>query len=181
VTESSGLERPLTLRPPRAEDATPLFEAIRESRLELMRWMSWCHSEYGVEDAAKWIARSAAARETGAEHNFLAVDARSRILGTCGLNQIRPEYRLANLGYWIRTSATGSGVATEIVVRLADFAFRETDLARLEIVVAVDNVASRRVAEKSGAIFEGVASDRIFIHGAAHDAAMYALLRSRRS
>jgi ribosomal-protein-serine acetyltransferase len=181
VTESSSVERPLTLRPPRAEDAALVFEGIRESRPELMKWMSWCHAGYGIEDAAEWIARSVASYETGAEHNFLVVDAASRILGTCGLNQIRPDNRLANLGYWIRTSATGSGVATEAVVRLAEYAFRETDLARLEIVVAVDNAASRRVAEKSGAIFEGVAGDRIFIHGAHTDAAMYALLRSRRS
>jgi RimJ/RimL family protein N-acetyltransferase len=148
---------------------------------ELSTWMSWCHAGYGLEDAAAWIARSSAAKETASEHNFLVLDAASRILGTCGLNQIRPENRLANLGYWIRTSATGSGVATEAVGRLAEYAFRETDLVRLEIVVAADNPGSRRVAEKSGAIFEGIAHDRIFIHGAHTDAAMYALLRSRRS
>jgi len=169
--------RPLSIRPPRIEDAGPLYEAIHESRAELSTWMSWCHAGYGPEDAASWIERSIAAGASGSEHNFLVLDAGSQILGTCGLNQIRPENRLANLGYWVRSSAAGSGVAAEAVALVAEYAFRETDLARLEIVVAVDNARSRRVAEKAGATFECVARDRIFIHGANVDAAMYVLLR----
>jgi ribosomal-protein-serine acetyltransferase len=96
-----------------------------------------------------------------------------------GLNQLRPEHRLANLGYWVRTSATGRGVATAAVRQLARFAFRETDLIRLELVVAADNAASHRVAEKADALREGPAHDRLYIHGKAHDAVVYALLRSR--
>lgn len=199
MTANARVERPLSLRPPRAEDAQPLLDAIRESMTELSTWMSWCHAGYGLEDSAQWIARTLAAGGGGGgggvggvgavgavgvvappEHNFVILDAGSRILGTCGLNQIRPENRLANLGYWVRTSAAGNGVATEAVGRIAEYAFARTDLARLEIVVAVDNAGSRRVAEKAGAIFEGVARDRIFIHGAHTDAAMYVLLRSER-
>ena len=70
-------------------------------------------------------------------------------------------------------------MATAAVGKLAEFAFRETDLARLEIVVDLGNVASHRVAVKSGALREGVAHDRLYAHGASHDAVVYALLRSR--
>jgi len=174
------VRRPLSIRPPRPEDAGPLYEAIRESKEELSAWMSWCHAGYGPADAASWIERSVAAGSTGSEHNFLVLDADAEILGTCGLNQIRPENRLANLGYWVRASAAGRGVASEAVSLVADYAFGKTDLARLEIVVAVDNARSRRVAEKAGAVFECVARDRIFLHGAHVDAAMYVLLRSLR-
>jgi len=174
------VQRPLSIRPPRPEDAGPLYEAIHESRAELSTWMSWCHPAYGLDDAASWIERSIEAGATGSEHNFLVLGAGSEILGTCDVNQIRPENRLANLGYWIRSSAAGCGVATEAVSMVAGYAFRETDLARLEIVVAVDNVRSRRVAEKAEAIFECVARDRIFIHGTNVDAAVYVLLRSAR-
>lgn len=70
-------------------------------------------------------------------------------------------------------------MATAAVRELAQFAFRETDLARLEIVVALGNVASHRVAMKVGALPEGVAHDRLYAHGRSHDAVVYALLRSR--
>ena len=170
----------IRLRPPRLADASELLAAIDESREELSRWMTWCHPEYGLADSRAWIRRSAAARRRNAAYEFVIEDAGDgRILGTCGLNQIRPESRLANLGYWVRSSEAGRGVATAAVLAIAEFAFHGTDLARLEIVVAVDNEASRRVARKAGAIFEGIARDRIFLAGGASDAAMNVLLRSR--
>lgn len=167
------------LRRPELSNAEEVLEAIRESSREISRWMIWCHPAYGLRDARAWIARGRTGRRTGLEHDFLVVDRRGRILGACSLNQIRPEHRLANLGYWIRTSAAGQGIATAAVRKIAAFAFRETDLARLEIVVAVKNRASRRVAEKAGAICEGIARDRLFFGGRQQNAVMYVLLRRR--
>jgi RimJ/RimL family protein N-acetyltransferase len=141
--------------------------------------MPWCHATYSLDESKAWIAHCDAAWNEGTEYNFAIADQADRILGGCGLNQIRVEHRVANLGYWVRTSATRTGVATAAVRKLAQFAFRETDLARLEIVVALDNVASHRVAMKVGALREGVAHDRLYAHGRSHDAVVYALLRSR--
>ena len=50
-------------------------------------------------------------------------------------------------------------------------------LIRLEIVVAVGNLASHRVAEKVGAVSEGTLRRRILLHGAARDATMFSLTR----
>lgn len=60
---------------------------------------------------------------------------------------------------------------------LADWVFDNTELQRLEIVVAVGNATSQRVAEKAGALREGVLRARLRIHGAFHDAVMYSLVR----
>jgi len=97
-------------------------------------------------------------------------------LGGCGLNYLDRFNRRANLGYWVRASETGRGVATRAVRLLIDWAARETDLDRLEIVVALDNNASLRVAEKAGAVREGVLRHRLWIHGVAHDAAVFSIL-----
>jgi ribosomal-protein-serine acetyltransferase len=48
------------------------------------------------------------------------------------------------------------GIATVAVRLIARFGFEDLDLQRLELLIAVDNAASRRVAEKVGATFEGV-------------------------
>jgi RimJ/RimL family protein N-acetyltransferase len=64
---------------------------------------------------------------------------------------------------------------------IADFAFRETDLLRLEIVCALGNVASQRVAERAGAVREGVLRHRLLLHGEPVDAVMYSLVRPTRS
>ncbi len=85
--------------------------------------------------------------------------------------------RLAKLGYWIRSSATGRGAAPAAVLLARDWAFRETGLNRLEIVCAFGNTRSRRVAEKVGATREGVLRRRLLLPSGPSDAIMYSLLR----
>jgi RimJ/RimL family protein N-acetyltransferase len=167
----------VSIRPYRAEDAEKVFSAIQESFDALSAWMPWCHPGYSIEETRTWIEHCGVARARGSEFHFVIESPGGELLGTCGLNQLRLENRMANLGYWVRTSATGRGVATRAVRELADFAFRETDLVRLEIVVAVDNRASLRVAEKAGAIREGIANQRVRLHGRSQDAVVFALLR----
>lgn len=169
----------IVIRRYRPEDAPRHFEAVSESLAEISPWMPWCHPAYSLEESRAWIAHCGRAWEEGSEYNFAVADQSDHLLGSCGLNQFRLEHRLANLGYWIRTSATGRSVATTAVQRLIEFAFQETTFDRLEIVIALGNVASDRVAEKVDAVREGIARDRLHLHGRPHDATIYAVLRSR--
>ena len=169
----------VAVRPYALSDVEPLYEAIVESVREISPWLPWCHPGYSLDESRTWIEHCLAAWEQQAEYNFAIVGDAGRLLGGCGLNQLRKEHRIANLGYWVRTSAAGGGVAPAAVRKLAGFAFRRTELARLEIVVDVHNARSHRVAAKVGALREGIAHDRLYAHGASRDAVIYALLRSR--
>jgi RimJ/RimL family protein N-acetyltransferase len=158
-------------------DAQGLYEAARESVAEMHRWLPWCHPEYTLADAVKWASSRGELADVGQEYTFVIVDAEGRFLGGCGLNQVNPVHRFANLGYWVRTSATGRGVASEAVRQLAQLAFQNTDLIRLEIVCAVGNERSQRVAERAGAQREGILRQRLLLHGSPVDAVMYSLVR----
>jgi RimJ/RimL family protein N-acetyltransferase len=57
---------------------------------------------------------------------------------------------LGRLGYWLGPTAWGHGYATEAVRALAEYAFAETDLERLQARVYEWNPASCRVLEKAG-------------------------------
>jgi RimJ/RimL family protein N-acetyltransferase len=170
----------ITIRPYKAEDADDLYEAARESVTDLFPWMPWCHPDYSRAEAEAWARSRAQLFSEGREYDFAIVDSAGRFLGGCGLNQISREHWFANLGYWVRTSAAGHGTAPAATRRLAAFAFAETNLLRLEIVCAVENRRSQRVAEKAGAIREGILHDRLFLHGQSHDAVIYALVKSNR-
>jgi ribosomal-protein-serine acetyltransferase len=167
----------LSIRPYGPSDAAALCEAARESIGEVFRWLAWCHPGYSLADAVEWTRSRAALAARGSEHSFAIVGADGRFLGGCGLNQINRVHRFANLGYWVRTSATRQGVATEAVRQLAGFAFAQTDLVRLEIVCAVGNDASQRVAARAGAVREGILRHRLLLHGQPVDAVMYGLVR----
>lgn len=166
------------IRPYAATDASALHEAARESVADVHPWLPWCHSEYRLEDAETWIKSRVEAFTNRTEFSFLIEDENGRFLGGCGLNHISELHRLANLGYWVRTSAAGQGVASHAVQTLAQWAFANTNLERLEIVVAIGNTRSQRVAEKAGAHREGILRSRLFIHDRPHDAVLYSIVRS---
>jgi ribosomal-protein-serine acetyltransferase len=159
------------------EDAQALWEAARESVEEVFPWLPWCHAHYSMAEAVEWARSRAPLAAEGREYAFAIIGADGRFLGGCGLNQVNRLHRFANLGYWVRTSATRHGVATEAVRQVAHFAFRNSDLLRLEIVCAVGNERSQRVAERAGAVREGVLRHRLLLHGQPVDAVMYSLVR----
>jgi len=60
----------------------------------------------------------------------------------------------------------------------ARFAFEKIKLIRAEIVIAVGNEASKRVAEKIGAHYEGILLNRMTVGKNIYDAHMFSLLPS---
>ncbi len=165
------------IRPCRLDDAEAVAEAVHESRARLEAWTPWCRPGYSLTDARAFLELQVPAFDHRTEFTFAIVDRNGRFLGACGLNQIDQANHRANLGYWVRTSATRQGVATTAVRQLRDWAFQNTELVRLEIVVAVGNVPSHRVAEKAGAVREGTLRQRLFLHGTARDATVFSLIR----
>jgi ribosomal-protein-serine acetyltransferase len=167
----------IQIRPYRLDDGQAVVNAVLESLAHLQPWMPWCHAKYSLIDSRSWLEAQVPAFEAGTAFEFAILSADGEFLGGCGLNQIDKINRRANLGYWVRSSATGQGVATGAVRALRDWAFAATDLVRLEIVVAVGNAASHRVAEKVGAVYEGTLIRRLMLHGTLRDAAMFSLTR----
>jgi ribosomal-protein-serine acetyltransferase len=165
------------IRPYRVEDAEMVVQAVRESVSDLQPWMPWAHPGYSIEESRTWLETRVPAFEQGTAFEFAILSRDGRYLGGCGLNEIERMNRRANLGYWVRSSATRRGVATAAVLALREWAFEATDLLRLEIVVAVGNVASQRVAQKVGAVREGTLRRRLVLHGTAMDATMFSLTR----
>jgi len=171
------VEGSFLIRPYRPEDVEPTFAAVRESVEALSPWLPWCHANYAIEETREFVqfATGAWAKET--DFSFAVFDpARGEHLGGVGLNQINRIHNFANLGYWVRTSACGQGIASRSVRQVAGWAFAELGFNRIEIMVAVDNRASQRVAEKAGAQREGILRRRLAVGKAGQDAVVFSLL-----
>ena len=166
----------IILRAPRLEDAPAHCEAVLESLAQTGRWLDWAHDGYGVGDSSAFIARAIAGHESGEMYEFHIVDETGTFLGGCGLNRLDTRFLKSNLGYWVRTKAAGRGVATAATRLLARFGFEQLGLQRIEIIAAVDNVVSQRVAEKAGAQREGILRNGIRYHGRNIDAVCFSLI-----
>jgi RimJ/RimL family protein N-acetyltransferase len=165
------------IRPYRAADTEALYEAARESINEVYPWLPWCRPGYTMDESSAYVMSRDDAWIKGQEYSFGIFDVRTgAYMGCAELNHIIREYRYANLGYWVRTSCTGRGIASTAARLLAQFGFEELGLQRIEIVAAVGNTGSRRAAEKTGAVQEGILRKRLVLHGQTHDAALYSLV-----
>jgi ribosomal-protein-serine acetyltransferase len=167
----------IVLRAPVPDDAPALATAVRESVHDLAPWMGWVTPDFDEDQARSWIEGVEGAGADHAGAAFLIVDSTNRVLGACGINQVNLANRFANLGYWVRSSDSGRGIAGTAVRRLAEWVFAHTELQRLELVVAIGNTRSERVAEKAGGLREGVLRSRLLVHGVFHDATMYSIVR----
>lgn len=165
---------------PLVRETAPAVEAflaaVDESRPSLSRWMPWCHSEYGRADVERWFAESDRMwREQSAFCMWLREG--GSVLGTAGLHDIqRYGKREGEIGYWVRQSARGRGVASTAIRAMAAFAFNELQLARTSLRIRLENASSRRAADRAGARFEGILRHGIVQGEARFDAALYSLL-----
>jgi len=168
---------PWRLRPWRVDDAAALAAAVRESLERFAPWLAWAHRDYDTLDAVAFIAGSLEGWQRGERYAFAVVDSRDGgLVASADLSQLDERQRSANLGYWVRSGCQGRGICPRIVPAVARFGFEALGLVRVEIVADLRNRASRRVAEKAGARFEGIARQRLMDGDRRRDAAVYALI-----
>jgi RimJ/RimL family protein N-acetyltransferase len=166
------------IRPFREADAPLLYAAVRESIPEVSPWLPWCHENYSIEESRQFVLSREIVSQGDEWYSFavFSKDER-RFLGGVGLNFINRVHQVGNLGYWVRSSETGKGVAARAARLAAQFGFGRLGLQRIEILAAIPNLASQRVAERAGAIREGVLRKRLLIRGVPQDAVLFSLVR----
>ncbi len=161
----------LTLRPPGPQDAGDAFAAVDHV---VQHWMPWAPG-YTRDRALRWCAHDAH-RDLRHEANFVIVpDTTSRLAGVIGLSRADWESGVAETGYWIGPADRRHGYVSEALRAVARHAFG-SGLVRLELLAAVDNVASQRVAERCGFTREGVMRQARPVPGGRADMVLFSLL-----
>jgi RimJ/RimL family protein N-acetyltransferase len=163
----------ILLRPWSLDDVPAATPLLRDP--EIPRWTT-VPRDYTERDGREFMGSSAARRVAGAALELAAVDAGDgTLLGSVGLQKLDWEQRSGEIGYWVAAAARRRGVATRAVRLLGGYALVELGLRRIEIIVHADNVASQGVAERAGAVREGVDRREIGHHGVC-DVVVYALV-----
>jgi RimJ/RimL family protein N-acetyltransferase len=137
---------------------------LRDERVRLREWCGADAQWYAAEsrdeeiqrfttepatlsegDVARAIARLAELPDSA---GFVITDSRTgRRLGNIALYR---QDGVGHVSYWIAAAARGQGVATRAVHLLSQWAFAEFAIVELRLEARVDNLGSRRVAEKAG-------------------------------
>jgi ribosomal-protein-serine acetyltransferase len=126
-----------------------------------------------------WLTELDKGWENDQQYFFQVVEvSTNQVVGGVFLNQVVRSHQMANLGYWVRTSQIGKGIATEAAKQAARYGFERLSFQRIEIVVEVGNLPSLRVAEKTGAVREGRLRNRLRLHNSPCDAYLHSLIPS---
>jgi RimJ/RimL family protein N-acetyltransferase len=166
----------LTLRRAVPTDAPDVVEVYSET--DIRHWMLWDDEQLDLAEALANIQRSEDAWADGSNAPLrIVVD--GHVVG--GVNLSFRGHDVAEVAYFLRASARGRGLATRAVLLATDWGFRDRRLARIQLRVDRENVASVALARRSGFTFEGIErSSAAYPDGRRFDAQVWSLLPSER-
>ncbi|MCW2754933.1 MAG: putative GCN5-related N-acetyltransferase [Marmoricola sp.] len=169
----------LVLRQHRDSDAPRVQEACTDERS--VYWLGLLPHPYTLADAQSFLrTRSdSMARATGV-HWVIADPDSDDLLGVVSVMDIG-SHAGPEIGYWAHPDARGRGVMSEAVRLVVRHCFIDAEdgglgLDKVRLVSAIDNAASRRVAEANGFREIGTERGATICRDGRHDAMIYDLL-----
>lgn len=156
-------------------DARPLFVLVERNRAKLREWLPWVDQTRSAEDIRLFIMRV-----LEQYHSNLGPQAGvwvdGVLSGTVGYHPIDWSNRNCSLGYWLDAAHEGKGVITRCCAALADYAFDELKLHRLEIRCGTGNLRSCAIPQRLGFTREGVAEEAEWVNDRWVDLVVWSML-----
>jgi ribosomal-protein-alanine N-acetyltransferase len=132
---------------------------------------------YEEHHSREWQHRSVAGMAAGTDVGAVIADAETNLLlGSVGIHGIDPATGRCAGGYWVAPEARGRGIAARGMRLLCEYGARELGVARIELWIEPENVASQQVAEAVGFKREGLMRSFMPVGGRRRDMLMYSLL-----
>ena len=139
----------VTLRPPREDDLRAIGRGIADP--DVVRWIG------PFDSASEVLERNLSRWAEGTRATFSICDRKDVCLGHVWVIIADPEDpNRGSVGYWLLPEARGKGFATRSVRLVSRWALGDLGLARLSLFAEPSNEESRRVAQRSGYVEEGV-------------------------
>jgi RimJ/RimL family protein N-acetyltransferase len=161
-------------------DAPALKEAIDSSLDELRPWMPWALNEpQTLQEKVELLRRFRGQFDLGEDFVYgLFSRDESEVVGGSGFHR-RVGDGAFEIGYWIRSSRAGEGLATEVTAALTRVGFEVCEVDRIEIHCEPENERSIRIPRKLGYGEEALLRRRLYAApgGQPRDAIVFSLFR----
>lgn len=166
----------LLLRGMKVGDCFDMFEYARLP--EVTKFLTWSpHPD--VEYTKEYLETLSHHYKLGSFYDWAVIYAENdKMIGTCGFTRFNLPNNSAEIGYVINPEYSGRGIAAEAARSVLKFGFEELGLNRIEAKFMVGNDASRKVMEKLGMSYEGVARSAVLAKSSYKDVGCCAILKS---
>ncbi len=139
----------ISLQPLRNDMHKSLFELTDHNRRYLRRWLPWLDQVQTASDSLAYIQRTIDQQLTDDSPTFAIYHA-TTLIGIAGFHPQGQQQKSRALGYWLSQEYAGRGIVTAAATVLLNIGFKDMKLNCIELHCHVENVASRRIAEKLG-------------------------------
>ena len=167
MTDPHQIKIPMSLETPRlmlrsvsCEHATELHAALAESIIDLRRYLwflPWVAEEQTLQSARTRCRKAQAHFLLREDMPYLAFEkTNGQLVASVGLHRTDWAMPKTEVGYWVRSSKTGNGYATEMVSEITMYALDVLAARRVELITDEQNRGSRVVAERCGFHLEGI-------------------------
>ena len=162
--------------PPTSLTPAAIVNAIKDE--ETIRFMDAVPTmEYTEENASSFLDFLQYTRTSETELELGIFDrSTDRFIGMCSLENINPEYRVCELGYWLDKAYTGKGYMTECATALLQFAKDTLHMKAVNAFVITKHRKSIRLLEKLGFIQKKLLKDDTDNKGKMTDRYWYQLI-----
>jgi ribosomal-protein-alanine N-acetyltransferase len=160
------------------DDAGTLARLLSANRDYLAPWSPLQDDAYYTADGQREVlTRQLAAYDRGAMLPLVILDSDGAVAGSINLNSIvRGAFQSASVGYWVSQWRAGQGLASAAVADVAELAFGDLGLHRLDAATLLHNTPSQRVLLRNGFRPFAVAESYIKIAGRWQDHVLFQLL-----
>jgi RimJ/RimL family protein N-acetyltransferase len=169
----------IVVRAYRPGDGARFFEALEEDRTDLDQWMAWPAEFHKTVDEAESYTRKMAGRWLTREGLIMGIFSKDEttLYGGTGFHGFDWNVPSLEIGWFLRKSARGQGIAAEAVALCCALAFEHIGANRVWGSVDVLNDRSWRLFERVGFRREAhLRSECRDHHGTIRDTFVYAML-----
>lgn len=172
-----SIDEQLSLVIPELSMAEEVFRLIDSDRDHIRTFLSFVDSTVDVTSEINYFKMKMTGAANGTDKLFFIAED-DKLIGCIDLHKIDLNNGKAEIGYWIHSSYSGKSIMSKAVKRLCSYSFEVLELNKLIIFADIENIASNKVALKSGFKLVGVKPQDIVMYDQYRDMNEYYLLKS---
>ncbi len=154
-----------------------VYNLVDSDRQHLRTFLDFVDTSVDVNSQIGYFKMKMNGAANGTDKLFF-IATKNKIIGCIDLHNIDLNSKKAEIGYWIHSNYAGKNIVTQSVNKLCDYSFNILELNKLSIFADVENIASNRVALKSGFKLVGTKIQDVIRYDTYRDMNEYYLLKS---
>ncbi len=168
----------ILLRELKVSDADEMYKHVKD--IEISKWTANIPFPYPEGESKKFILKTQRMRRSKKLYSFgIVLKVTGNVIGVVSLMKVNEKNKNSEIGYWIAKRYWNKGYMTGAVRLMTEFGFRELRLHRIYAKPFKENIASRKVLEKSGFALEGEIRENIMKYNKWHNTLLYGILNKK--